>query len=124
MTKHMLVVDSAAPVFLAYRQQFERQGVMIDACVTYEAAIALMNKRSYDVALVDVWQAGIWQKNGLDLLCLLRERKPDVKIILMTAIESDDAQKRGQDLGAAFFFEKPVFTSTIFEALKELGITK
>jgi CheY-like chemotaxis protein len=93
----------AAPILSAYKRQFETQGVMIDACETYEEALELLKMRSYDVALMDVWQAGVQQKNALDLLRLLRERRPDVKIILMTGGGNNDAEKKAAELGASFY---------------------
>jgi ActR/RegA family two-component response regulator len=121
-TKKMMVVDPSAPIFASFRNLLESQGVMIDVCETYEDAVLLLKANSYDVALMDVWQAGVWLTNGLDLLGLLRERRPDVKIILLTGIESNDVRKRAKELGAALCLEKPVLSSTIFEALRKLGI--
>jgi CheY-like chemotaxis protein len=123
--KRMLVVDSSAPVFFAYRVQFERQRVIIDACETYKEAIELLKIRSsYDVALIDVCQSGVYGGNNIELTSILRERRPDVKIILMTGSSNDDAKKKAEDTGASFYFEKPVLSSTIFRALKKLGIIK
>jgi CheY-like chemotaxis protein len=123
--KRMLVVDSSAPVFFAYRIQFERQGVIIDACETYKEAIELLKIRSsYDVALIDVCQSGVCGEYNLELTSILRERQPDVKIILMTGSSNGDAKKKAEDAAASFYFEKPVLSSTIFWALKKLGIIK
>ncbi len=122
-TKRMLVVDSAAAILFAYRIQLERQGVMIDACETYEEAVELLKMHRYDVALLDVSQTGVRQKNGLNLTSILRERQPDVKIILMTGV-NDDAKKKAEELGFSYCFEKPVLSSTIFWALRKLEITK
>jgi CheY-like chemotaxis protein len=124
MIKHILVVDPAAAVLAAYKRQYETQGVRIDACETYGEAIELLKTRSYDVALMDAWQAGVRQKNALELLRLLRERRPDVKLILMTRGGNNDAEKKAREMGASFYFDKPVFSSTILKALKELGVTK
>ncbi len=120
--KCMLVVDSSAPVFFAYRIQFERQGVIIDACETHGEALELLATHAYDVALIDINQAGVLQKDDLDLVSLLRERRPDVKIILMTGSNDADGKKKAAALGAALYFERPVLSSTVFRALKELGI--
>jgi DNA-binding NtrC family response regulator len=123
MTKYILVVGPAAPIVSVYRRQFEAQGVMIDACETFAEAVELLKMQSYDAAVMDIGHAGEDQKT-LDLLSVLRERRPDVKIILMTRGGNYDAENKAAELGASFFFDKPVFSSTIFEALKELGITK
>jgi CheY-like chemotaxis protein len=123
--KRMLVVDSSAPVFFAYRVQFERQGVIIDACETYKEAIELLNLRNnYDVALIDVCQSEVCGENNLELTSILRERRADVKIILLTGSSNGDAKKKAEDAAASFYFEKPVLSSTIFWALKKLGIIK
>jgi CheY-like chemotaxis protein len=122
--KRMLVVDSSAPIFFAYRIQFERQGVIIDACETYDEAVELLKMHSYDVALMDVCQSGVRQKNNIDLISVLRRQRSDVKIILMTGGGNDDVRIRTEEMGVSFSFEKPVLSSTIFWALKELGITK
>ena len=47
-------------------------------------------------------------RDGLALQLAIRERRPDVTVILMTAHPSDTVRRQALDAGAAAFLSKPV----------------
>ncbi|KAB0671916.1 response regulator [Oryzomonas sagensis] len=59
--------------------------------------------------------------NGMQLLDFIRNIKPQVKVILCSAIGQEAIVKKGLESGASFFVQKPFNPEKIAEALENLG---
>jgi FixJ family two-component response regulator len=55
--------------------------------------------------------------DGLELQRRARLARPDLAIIVITALEDDEAQQKALDQGAAFFFRKPFDPAVLLEAV-------
>ena len=70
-----------------------------------ETALNLLSSVPFDVVISDLNLLG--QLNGLDILDALKKIPRKIYAILITALGSDDIQKRANSLGAVYI-EKPV----------------
>jgi two-component system chemotaxis response regulator CheY len=59
--------------------------------------------------------------NGLELLDSISKTKPQAKVILCSAIGQEAIVKKGLDLGARYYVQKPFSPEKIAEALESLG---
>jgi len=57
------------------------------------------------VILSDINMPGI---DGLQLLDEIKQRRPDLPVMMVTAYGDDERRRRAQDLGASEFLTKPV----------------
>jgi len=64
----------------------------------------------------------VFGKEGLDILRYVKEHNPQTKVILITGYGSPELGKKAITLGADFYFEKPVSTFILRDALRNLGI--
>jgi len=76
--------------------------------------------KSYDIVLLDIMMP---QMNGLDVLKELREKMPELKIIMMTAYSTLDKVLKSHREGATHYVMKPFFSmkaleEKIYEILK------
>src|SRR3990170_2259441 len=69
-----------------------------------ERAIGHLAERIFDVIIVDIKMAGM---DGLQLLCRIKEIKPDIEVILMTAYASVETAKNALRYGALDYLIKP-----------------
>ncbi len=122
MPKHVLVVDDEVTILIAFKKLFESPELEVDIAETLEDARELMNKRSYQAVIADLRLSGIAGEEGLEIIRCVKERDPETRIILITAYGNPDVMKRAYNLGASFYFEKPVSTNVIKDALKSMGI--
>jgi DNA-binding NtrC family response regulator len=122
MPKHVLVVDDEATILIAFKKLLESPELEVDVAESLEDAQALMSKKSYQAVIADLRLSGIAGEEGLEIIRYVKERDPETQIILITAYGNQDVMKRAYNMGASFYFEKPVSTNVIKNALKSMGV--
>src|SRR5262249_22022142 len=72
-------------------------------------------KNKYDVMIFDV---GIWETKGLELVESLRQQENSIPVILLASI-SDDIRERASQLGINSVLYKPLKPESLLKMLKE-----
>jgi len=118
MSVSILVVDDEPDVAVLFRQRFRREVrdgtyVMHFAQSGEDALQQLANgiEPQLIVILSDINMPGM---DGLMLLERVKQRFPNMPVMIVTAYGDDERRQRASDLGAAEFLAKPVD----FDALK------
>jgi two-component system response regulator PilR (NtrC family) len=122
MPKHVLIVDDETTILIAFKKLLQSPGVEVDTAETFEEVEVFLNKQPYDAGIADLRLSGIAGEEGLDIIRYVKERNPDTQVILMTGYGNQDIMKKAYTLGAAYYFEKPVSTNIIRDALRSFGI--
>jgi FixJ family two-component response regulator len=83
------------------------RSVGYESCVFGSAEEFLTSPRLHDTSclIADVQMAGM---TGLELQDELAVRRPDLPVILITALPEERIRKRAEEAGAAAFLSKPV----------------
>jgi two-component system chemotaxis response regulator CheY len=104
---HTLIVDDSSAVRAFVRASLEDSGfATVEEAETGFEALQLLASNAFDVVIVDVNMPDI---NGLELLGFMKKsprQQGARKILISTRVDGIDA-KRGADLGADAFLEKP-----------------
>jgi len=85
-----------------------------------EEAIGYIGGREFDVAVLDIKMAGM---DGLQLLRRIKEIKPDMEVILMTAYASVETAKSALRYGALDYLIKPFDHTDVIDVV-EKGISR
>jgi two-component system, response regulator, stage 0 sporulation protein F len=108
----ILVVDDEPDVAELFRQRFRRetrQGtyVLHYAASGHEALECLSGEIEPELLAVlsDISMPGM---DGLQLLAEIKQRRPDLPVMMVTAYGDDDRRRRAAEHGAAEFITKPV----------------
>lgn len=104
MTKIMLVEDDKS-LREIYGVRLQAEGYDIKSAGDGEEALAMAIKERPDLIIADVMMPKI---SGFDMLDILRAtpETKDVKVIIMTALSSEDQRARGETLGANRYLVK------------------
>ena len=104
MTKIMLVEDDKS-LREIYSIRLVAEGYEIVSASDGEEALAMAVKEKPDLILSDVMMPKI---SGFDMLDILRStpETKDIKVIMMTALSSEDQRQRGESLGADRYLVK------------------
>ncbi len=82
MKKKILVVDDEPNIRDLLREELEEEGYIVDVAENGEKAIEKYFSGDYDLIVLDIEMPGM---NGLEVAGLIRERKKDAKILILTA---------------------------------------
>jgi DNA-binding NarL/FixJ family response regulator len=83
---------------------------------TAQNALSLVRDNDYHVALVDV---ALPDKNGLDLLKLLRAQKPNLAVLILSMYSEEAYAVRALKLGAAGYLTKDSPVNTLVTAVRK-----
>lgn len=108
----VLVVEDDAVMRALLRDVLERAGHGVIALADGSGVPAVLERGAFDLAIFDKEMPG---SDGLDLVSLLRDRRPGVPVVLITAFGgtriADEALRRG----AYSYLEKPFHVGAILD---------
>ena len=110
----VLVVEDDGEMRVLLREALERAGYRVIGRKDGAALSALVETERFNVAILDKELPG---PNGLDLLSFLRQRLPEVPVILVTAFGGPDVQHEAARRGASGYVEKPFRVATLLDML-------
>ena len=102
----ILVCDDDPSLREALRQSFEREGHRVLAVAEGRSAIDRASTQHFDVLLLDV-ALGRASLDGYEVCRTLRERRNNVPIIMLTALDSEADAVLGLEAGADDYVVKP-----------------
>ena len=120
--KRILLVDDEITVLFAYKKVLQRIGLAVDTADTEKDALSLLDRHTYDIAILDLRLGGGNCQEGLDLISTVKAKSSKTKVMLITAYGDQEIQEKACRLGADFYFEKPISTRLIQESLRLAGI--
>ena len=122
MTKRLLLVDDDTAVLFAYKKIFQRERFKVDATTSKNDSYLLLSRNRYDVAILDVCLGDKSSEGGFELLRHIKGTHPETVTIMITANGDREVIERANKLGTNYFFEKPVSTGCLRQALVFSGI--
>jgi len=124
MSVSILVVDDEPDVADLFRQRFRREArdgtYVMHFANSGEGALQLLGdgiEPQLIVILSDINMPGM---DGLTLLGEVKERYPDLPVMMVTAYGDDERRRRASELGAFEFLTKPVDFDRLKEQLRQL----
>jgi len=114
----VLIVDDEAAILFAYKRLLRESDYLVDTCETLDAAIQLIANQKYVVIITDLRLSGSDDEDGLKILSFAHSHQPESKVIVVTGY---GLRQECINLGASFYFKKPVEPFVIIEALRHVG---
>ena len=124
MTVSILVVDDEADVADLFRQRFRRearQGVyVLHFALSGEEALEKLASDIEPQLIVILSDINMPGMDGLALLREVKNRWPDLPVMMVTAYGDDERRRRASEYGAAEFITKPVDFDLLKAQLRQL----
>ena len=114
----VLLVDDEEQFLDALSQRLETRGLKVDTVTSGEEALKQVEDQNFDAIIVDLAMPGI---DGIETLKRIKEKRPDLEIIILTGHATVKSGIDAMKLGAEDFLEKPV---DLNELLAKIGEAK
>lgn len=112
----LLVVDDDALVRRALARMLRRAGHDVRDAADAESALGLVDE--LDALITDLWMPGV---DGLQLAAAVGRTRPDLPIVLVTALPHPDLDERAAEVGVTAVLRKPVEPEELRRVLAELN---
>jgi len=100
----ILVIDDEAGIRESLEVLLTLEGYTVDMAVDGEEGLRVLEQESYDLVLLDLALPG---QSGMELLPQIKERHPDLPVIMITAYGTVDNVVEAVRAGAENFVQKP-----------------
>lgn len=114
MTPRALVVDDDQTMVKTLADVLRFKGWDVATAYSGEAAVQLAWKEPFDVVLMDVKMPGM---DGVDAFKAMKQAKPNVRVVLMTAYAAEDRLAEAQQNGVLRVMSKPVDVASLMQLL-------
>lgn len=101
---NVLVVEDDRAIAEGLRDLLSGEGYEVSVAATQDDALALLNARPFNLALLDV---SLPQGNGFSVCAAARTVAPQMPVIFLTASDDEYSTVAGLDMGAADYIAKP-----------------
>lgn len=111
----LLIADDEENLAYALKVVLEDAGYNCDVCFDGKSAIRLISQEIYDGLILDIMMP---EKNGYEVLSIIRKKKIDIPVLLLSALSEVDDKVQGFDLGANDYLSKPFSTKELIARIK------
>lgn len=105
MSRSILIVDDDTRILASLSQALAGECSDVRTAETAEVALSRLGEARADVVLADLKMPGM---DGMELLKLLRQRSPDIDVLIMTAYDDLPTVAEAMLEGASDFLVKPL----------------
>ena len=111
----VLIIDDEDQFVDAVVERLRLRGFEANGVTSGQDAMELLHQRSYDVVLLDVKMPGL---GGLEVIRKVKEKWPDLQVVMLTGHGSSQDAEKGMELGAFEYVMKPVNIDNLTDILR------
>ena len=117
----ILIVDDEEDLISTLAERLELRGFEVEAITDGSKALKRVNEGDFDVLVLDVKMPGI---DGLELMAQIKEKHPDLPVIMFTGHGSMASARKGIIRGATDYLMKPVDIENLIKKIRDAAARK
>ena len=121
MTDKILIVDDEQDFLDVISDRLTARDMNVSTASSAKDAIKQIDEDSFDAVVLDLMMP---EMDGLEALKIMKEKNPDLQVILLTGHATVEKGIEAMKLGAMDLIEKPADMSTIVERIKRAKAEK
>ncbi len=116
MAEKVLLVDDEQDFLETLAERMRTRGMNVSTTTSAADAVKMAEAESYDAVVLDLKMPGM---DGLEVLSAMKEKNPDIQVILLTGHATLEKGIEAMKLGAMDFIEKPADIKVLTEKIKQ-----
>ncbi len=118
---NVLIIEDNIRVSSLLKRGLESQGYQIYISEDAEDALVMVDKIVFDLVITDIMLPNM---NGIELSRIIKQKNPDLPIIMLTALGTIDEKIEGFDAGADDYMVKPFEIRELYARIKAVLLRK
>ncbi len=118
----ILIIDDEEVVCSSCERFLIEEGYDVQTVYNGRDGINLIDKNNYDIVITDLKMPGM---SGMEILEYVRDRRPDIQVIMITGYSTAANAEESLRKGAADYIQKPFapseLLSVVIETAKKAG---
>ena len=121
MAEKVLLIDDEVEFLENLSERMRVRGMEVSTAQTTDSAVTAVEDGEFDAIVLDLQMPGM---DGIEMLKVIKSRKPDMQVILLTGQATLEAGIEAMKLGAMDFMEKPADIDSLTEKIKKAQAKK
>jgi len=116
MPQKVLIVDDEKDFLDIISERMLARGMDVSTATSAEDALNMVEEEAFDVVILDFMMPAL---DGFKALKLMKAKRPDVQIIVLTGNVPDEKRMEAKALGALDVIEKPPDLKDLIQKIKK-----
>lgn len=121
MSEKVLLVDDEKEFLEIMSERMEARGMEVTTAQSADQALSLISKQSFDAIIMDFQMP---EMDGMEALKAIKEKKPELQIILLTGYGTIEKTVEAMKVGATDFLQKPADIEELAKKIKNAKAEK
>ncbi|MEG6551002.1 response regulator [Desulfocurvibacter africanus] len=121
MAENVLLVDDEQDFLEALSERMRLRGMEVSVATSGEEALGKVENDTYDAIVLDLMLPGM---DGFEALKIIKARRPETQVILLTGRATVEMSVEAMKLGAMDFMEKPADIGQLIVKIKKAQVRK
>ncbi len=121
MKEKVLLVDDEKDFIETLAERMKNRGMDVSATTSALEALKMAEEKPYDAIILDLKMP---EMDGIEVLAALKEKNPELQVILLTGHATVEKGIEAMKLGAMDFLEKPFDIKVLSEKIKKAHTQK
>jgi len=121
MSEKVLIVDDEKEFIDALGERMESRGMDVSTTTSPNKAISMVENKNFDVVVLDLQMP---EMDGLETLKIMKKKRPEIQVILLTGHATVNKGIEAMKLGAMDLLEKPTEVSVLAKKIQKAQAKK
>jgi len=117
----VLVTENDVSALSHITELIQRLGHSAEKAETAQGTLDIVRENAFDLVFLDM---SLPDMKAQELIEKLKELRPDIKIVTMTAASTDELEKEIRTLGIVYYMAKPVSENILKDILDHISTKK
>ena len=121
MSEKVLIIDDEQEFTEALAERLTNRGMTVSTSSSAIEGLQSVEEQSFDVVVLDLQMP---EMDGIETLKILKKKRPELQVILLTGHATVEKGIEAMKLGAMDLLEKPADMTTLTEKIKKAQAKK